>query len=1165
MSASVLAEPEKVLGCGGFIQSIGKSIEFSKIDVKLFSKQGNLKYQTDCAPNNGYFFIPIYEKGEYTIKVAPPPGWKFTPEEVTVDIDGVNDLCSQNKDINFVFAGFGVVGKVVSRGSEVGPAGVTIDLLSGDGKEVVSSAVTGPDGSYVFTAVPGSDHTVVASHPTWQFDKASGTVSITGDNGQAELLTVSGFDVSGKIMSGSDAVSGVSVVLFGEPSQALAECKDDLKSDALAPEGLTQICHVKTGANGEFVFSIVPNGAYKLVPFYAEHGTRYELTPAVLDVEVSSGSVVSPAFVVSGFSVSGQVLSGAGFSPVEGSSVSLTSSDGSVLSSSTDKTGSYSFESLQQGSYSLAATFPGMEFPTLPVQLSPASPLLPQLIASKYSVSGQLDLSTVAHDSRRMVKFTSDETEEVLVPVEKDGKFSCFVPAAAYSVSVVATKADDQMGIVFAPLSVSVKVIDNAVSNLFFSLIRVTVSGNLVCKSSVCPDLTVTLKPDGFGEEAFVMSKAGKFSFPSLLPGTYSITIDESGLCWKTSTLQVNIESDAIDNIEFIQTGWSMRVASSHPTILQYKQQGGEDENQLNIPVGQSSHCISHDSTYSLTTTSCHQFDADSRASSWTPGSTVILTAVRHAVTGRVTAIQPIPDLQVMIYSQAETQTLAITEPETKDGLFYYRFNYQALPHQDITIEPMASKFLFNPSKLHVAVADDCQSDVAIFTATQGLFLTGSIVPPIADVVLTISSPQLPSPVTVNTDEQGAYSAGPFPRDLEYTVKAEKLGYVIAETETAGVFSAKKLAKVAVMATSSDGEPLPGVLVSLSGGENNYRTNEQTGPQGSLTLMSLSPGEYFVKPVLKEYEFVPKSKLISVKEGADEVVNIVGNRVEFSVFGRLTGLKGDAEPGVILEAIGQGEKCSIYQEEATTANDGKFRIRGLQPGCIYHLGLKSTKSNVHIERTIPARHSIQVDQGDVTAVELIAIRPRTNMDVSLMVQVKKDIKNVKAKMFCSQSPDTPIHTVKLDNIKFVIFPSIPSDGKDCWITVEANAVQPNQKVKSGRVDFVADKPFQHHVVQMELESNIGRGDIGQASWLTLPLIVLVITIILHWEKVNPMMSAGVESLERLLKGGRVGRAGVRATSPLRAASADNNYDDIDKTVKFVEASTKNRIKKIKKI
>ena len=30
--------------------------------MKLYTKQGVLKYKTDCAPNNGYFLIPLYDK-----------------------------------------------------------------------------------------------------------------------------------------------------------------------------------------------------------------------------------------------------------------------------------------------------------------------------------------------------------------------------------------------------------------------------------------------------------------------------------------------------------------------------------------------------------------------------------------------------------------------------------------------------------------------------------------------------------------------------------------------------------------------------------------------------------------------------------------------------------------------------------------------------------------------------------------------------------------------------------------------------------------------------------------------------------------------------------------------------------------------------------------------
>ena len=68
LSTSLSTNAQDVLGCGGFIRSKG-NIDFSRINVELYTKQGSLKYKTDCAPNNGYYFIPIDEKGEYKLKV----------------------------------------------------------------------------------------------------------------------------------------------------------------------------------------------------------------------------------------------------------------------------------------------------------------------------------------------------------------------------------------------------------------------------------------------------------------------------------------------------------------------------------------------------------------------------------------------------------------------------------------------------------------------------------------------------------------------------------------------------------------------------------------------------------------------------------------------------------------------------------------------------------------------------------------------------------------------------------------------------------------------------------------------------------------------------------------------------------------------------------------
>ena len=156
-----------------------------------------------------------------------------------------------------------------------------------------------------------------------------------------------------------------------------------------------------------------------------------------------------------------------------------------------------------------------------------------------------------------------------------------------------------------------------------------------------------------------------------------------------------------------------------------------------------------------------------------------------------------------------------------------------------------------------------------------------------------------------------------------------------------------------------------------------------------------------MKPVLKEFEFTSKSKLITEAEVAEEVVTVVGKKVAFSVFGSPTGLKGDPKPGVVLEAVGVGEACKMYQEEATSGSDGKFRVRGLQPACQYDLKLKGSKGNLMIvKRTIPKVQRLSVAKGDVRGVELIAIRPKMSMDVSLLINVKKAEAIKKINTFC---------------------------------------------------------------------------------------------------------------------------------------------------------------------
>jgi hypothetical protein len=108
-------------------------------------------------------------------------------------------------------------------------------------------------------------------------------------------------------------------------------------------------------------------------------------------------------------------------------------------------------------------------------------------------VSGQLDFSITFHDPARLVVFSSKERPDVYIPTEKTGSFFVMLPRDTYSLTMRATHVDEQMVIVFTPITLDISVTDKPISNLYFFPVHITVSGQVECLGS-CHDPSATLK-----------------------------------------------------------------------------------------------------------------------------------------------------------------------------------------------------------------------------------------------------------------------------------------------------------------------------------------------------------------------------------------------------------------------------------------------------------------------------------------------------------------------------------------------------------------------------------------------------------------------------------------------------------------------------------------------
>uniref|UniRef100_A0AC11DH09 Uncharacterized protein n=1 Tax=Ovis aries TaxID=9940 RepID=A0AC11DH09_SHEEP len=1103
-----------VVGCGGFVKS-DVEINYSLIEIKLYTKHGTLKYQTDCAPNNGYFMIPLYDKGDFILKIEPPLGWSFEPTTVELYVDGVSDICTKGGDINFVFTGFSVNGKVLSKGQPLGPAGVQVSLRNTGTNAKIQYTVTQPGGKFAFFKVLPGDYEIVATHPTWPLKEASTTVRVTSSNANAAgPLIVAGYNVSGSVRSDGEPMKGVKFLLFS---------------------------------------SLVT----KEIPFYRGERITFDVAPSRLDFTVEHDSLkIEPVFHVMGFSVTGRVLNGPEGEGVPDAVVTLNSQ----IKVRTKADGSFRLENITTGTYTIHAQKEHLYFETVTIKIAPNTPQLADIIATGFSVCGQISIirfpDTVKQMSKYKVVLASQDKDKSLVTVETDAQGSfCFkAKPGTYKVQVMVPEAETRAGLTLKPQALLLAVTDRPVMDVAFVQFLASVSGKVSCLDT-CGDLLVTLQSLSRQGEKRSLQLSGKvnsmtFMFDNVLPGKYKISILHEDWCWKNKSLEVEVLEDDVSAVEFRQTGYMLRCSLSHAITLEFYQDGNGPENVgiYNLSKGVNRFCLSKPGVYKVTPRSCHRFEQAFYTYDTSSPSILTLTAIRHHVLGTITT-DKMMDVTVTIKSSIDSEPALVlgplksvqelrreqqlaeiesrrqerersgeeassegrTKPPVQEmvdelqGPFSYDFSYWARSGEKITVTPSSKELLFYPPSMEATVSgESCPGKLIEIQGKAGLFLEGQIHPELEGVEIVISEKGASSPlITVFTDDKGAYSVGPLHSDLEYTVSSQKEGYVLTAVEgTIGDFKAYALAGVSFEIKAEDDQPLPGVLLSLSGGV--FRSNLLTQDNGILTFSNLSPGQYYFKPMMKEFRFEPSSQMIEVQEGQNLKITITGYRTAYSCYGTVSSLNGEPEQGVAVEAVGQSD-CSIYGEDTVTDEEGKFRLRGLLPGCVYHVQLKA-EGNDHIERALPHHRVIVVGNNDIDDVNIIVFRQINQFDLSGNVITSSEyLPTLWVKLYKSDNLDNPIQTVSLGQSLFFHFPPLLRDGQNYVVLLDSTLPRSQYDFVLPQVSFTAAGYHKHITLVFNPTRKLPEQDIAQGSYIALPLTLLVLLAGYNHDKLIPLL------------------------------------------------------------
>lgn len=460
-----------------------------------------------------------------------------------------------------------------------------------------------------------------------------------------------------------------------------------------------------------------------------------------------------------------------------------------------------------------------------------------------------------------------------------------------------------------------------------------------------------------------------------------------------------------------------------------------------------------------------------------------------------------------------------------------------------------------------------------IFNAAKGLIIEGKVTPPIANVKITLSFTDTSdqTPLEAVTSAQGQFKFGPLNRSLKFALSAAKESYVFSDYDAArNEFKAHKLCEVIATVKDESGNQLSGALLSLSG-QDSYRKNLVTGEDGTINFHSLSPSQYYLRPMMKEYRFEPASKLIDVKDGETVHVELNGKRVAYSAFGSVNALNGLPIGDVVVEAR-SNDKCGQHQEEVTTESSGQYRLRGLQPGCEYSIRVRSNNEHaVAVDRTVPSAHTVTIERGDVHNINIIALNPLSHTDVIARVTASSldYYKSLSVQMYKKGNPDNPIYSHRVEAPfaakadpsagAMIFFPRIPFDGRTYVVELTTTLSDKSFAYVLPSEEFDANRSTIYVDLNFEPEIHFNEHELNENSFSAIILLGLVVIaffkqdlavefVTFVWTRTNALAQKTIS----------------QASSPKRKdARFDAAYNDteIEKLAQSINATKKKNIRK----
>lgn len=846
-----------------------------------------MKEKTEIS-DTGFFILPIYDKGDYTIRVSGPQGLSFEPEEIPFNFDGD---CTQKTDVNFMFKGFGITGKVnIFNNPAKGAKNVLIKLLN-EKRVIIATTQTDESGIFTFSPIIPGSYSIQASHASWHFAKSDCSVSVTTGNTKLpdNSLIISGYTLYGSF---SQPAVNIGFLLYNyKNQQTLHKCNEKIPTKDITQKISNDfesqpLCYTANiNSNGEFSFQNLATGRYLIVPF-TDKSIEFNINPLSIEAEIKNDDEkLAKSFEITGFTASGRVLLSE--QNKKGVSAAKIKIDGKEIAT-TGNDGSFTLKNIKDGTYTVKVEANDLEFKEESFKISMINPQVPDIYVSGFKLCGKVvsDKSfkvVIKNTAGSIVKNTESDPSQ-------NGAFCSFVGSGKYVIEVLIDENEKRSGLQFYPIQHHIEVNTAAVFDVVFSQLRAKVRGEVQClageDNDTCKNIEITmsaLDESGYHSQASIFKTQlinGIYSFDEILPGRYQISVPNTNLCWQNNQQTITVKSTVENVPKFIQSGYKISgpIIASHDCEATYKLRSNDNSGKsikVELIKGSNEICVTKSGIYDMKITGCHTFEEDVKILNTKNNAPVYINAIKHKNGIRILSESNQKfTIDVQYDEDQSIETLNLVEQSEKvDGYVAYTLNLNLKADEKVKLTPRSEQMLFKPISDEIKGASDCINVACNFIASKGLVINGRTEPKIADVTITLSFPKNNelSQMTTKTNSMGEFKFPTIDPILDYELKAEKESYIFQDYDTArNVFEGHKLCEIIVTVKDEESKELANSVISISG--DNYRKNLPTSANGDVKFHSLKPGKYFLRAMMKEYDFKPNSQTIDIRDG--ETLNI---------------------------------------------------------------------------------------------------------------------------------------------------------------------------------------------------------------------------------------------------------------------------------------------------